>query len=91
MLALPNSRSRIVLALLGLVLFGASVLKGHELATGPVAEDGLLTSRWFLVGLVELELALGLWLIVGLYPARSWLVVLAAHLGLGTIVPFQCG
>ncbi len=57
---------------LGLILLAAAGLKGHQLATGPVAETDLFTSRWFLIGVVESELLLGLWLLAGPYPRRTW-------------------
>ena len=53
---------RVVLSILLLV---AAALKGHQLATSPLAETGPLTSRWLLIVVVEIELALGLWLLVG--------------------------
>ncbi len=37
----------IVRVALALILLTAAALKGHQLATEPVAETGLLTSRWF--------------------------------------------
>ena len=58
--------------ILALILLTAAALKGHQLATEPVAETGLLTSRWFLIGVVEFELFFGLWLSSGLYPRRTW-------------------
>jgi thiol-disulfide isomerase/thioredoxin len=65
-------RSRIgydvIRILLGLILLTAAALKGHELVTGPTANQGLLTSRWFLITLVECEFVFGLWLLSGLYP-----------------------
>jgi hypothetical protein len=57
-------------ALLGLVLLAAAALKAHQLATDPPLESGLLTSRWTLIGLVELELGLGLCLLLGIYPPQ---------------------
>jgi len=57
---------------LGLLLLIAAALKGHQLATEPVPETGLLTSRWFLIGVVEFELFFGLWLLSGLYPKWTW-------------------
>ena len=58
----------VVRIVLGLVLLVAVALKGHQLATEPVAETGLLTSRWFLIAVVEFELFFGLWLLGGLLP-----------------------
>ena len=52
----------VVRVILGLILLIAAALKAFQLATEPVAESGLLTSRWFLIGGVEFELFFGLWL-----------------------------
>jgi len=62
----------VVRIVLGLILLTAAALKGHQLATGPVAETSLFTSRWFLICVVEFELFFGLWLLSGLYPRRTW-------------------
>ena len=43
--------------ILGLLVLVAAGLKGYQLGTGPVAESGLLTSRWFLSVVVESELS----------------------------------
>lgn len=56
---------------LGVVLLTAAALKGHQLATSLVAAAGILTSRWFLIALVEFEFALGIWLLSGLYQQLS--------------------
>ena len=61
--------------ILGLILLTAAALKGHQLATEPVAETGVLSSRWFLIGGVEFELFFGLWLTSGLQPPRAWQAV----------------
>ncbi len=57
---------------LGLLLLTAAALKGHQLATEPVAETGLLTSRWFLIAVVEFELFFGLWLMADPLPSLKW-------------------
>ncbi len=59
---------------LGVLLLTAAALKGHQLATEPVAETGLLTSRWFLIAVVEFELFFGLWLLAALCPNFNWLL-----------------
>lgn len=68
----------IVRVLVGAVLLVAAGMKGYELATGPVAEKGLLTSRWFLIGVVEFELTLGLLLISGLWKRLAWFLAVAS-------------
>lgn len=89
MLVTSRNRSRLVPAVLGLVLLAASILKAHELATGTVAEDGLLTSRWFRITLVELELALGLWLFSGSYPKQARLAALVVFAGFCLVSLYQ--
>jgi hypothetical protein len=51
----------VVRSVLGLILLSAAALKGQQLATEPVAETSLFTSRWFLICVVEVELFFGLW------------------------------
>ena len=46
--------------ILGLILLTAAALKGQQLATEPVAESSLFTSRWLLICVVEFELFFGL-------------------------------
>jgi hypothetical protein len=53
--------------LLGLTLLAAAALKGHEIATTELLEDSLLSSRWFLVLVVEWEIFFALWLLGGFY------------------------
>ncbi len=57
----------VVRVLLGLVLLTTAGLKGCQLATELTLERGLLTSRWFLIGQVEFELCLGVFLLSRLY------------------------
>ena len=63
--ALPYWAVRIPL---GLFLLTTAGLKAYQLATEPTPESSLLTSRWFLTGVVELELLLGLLLLSNLIP-----------------------
>jgi len=67
---------------LGSVLLTAA-LKGCQLATDRVAETGLLTSRWFLIGIVAFGLFVGLWLLVGGYPKWTWRVAVLCFGGFG--------
>jgi thiol-disulfide isomerase/thioredoxin len=66
----------IVLKVLGLLLLTAAVLKGHELLTVPLANGDLWSWRAFLIFQVEFELALGVWLVSGLFPRLAWLAAL---------------
>jgi len=79
----------VVRIVLGLVLLSAALLKGHQLATEPVAETGLLTSRWFLIGVVEFELVFGLWLWLGLYPRRTWQLALLCFSTFGCVTLYK--
>ncbi len=58
--------------LVGVVLLTAAAMKDYQLATGPVAETSLLTSRWFMITAVEFEWALGLCLVGGLWKRQTW-------------------
>lgn len=53
--------------MLGLVLLAAVALKGHEIATAELHEDSLLSSRWFLILVVEWEIFSALFLLGGFY------------------------
>ncbi len=75
----------VVRIVLGLVLLTAAGLKGHQLATEPVPGTGLLTSRWFLIGVVEFELFFGLWLLFALYPRRTWQAALLCFSGFACV------
>ena len=68
----PMAGFAAVRLVLGLLLLIAASLKGYELATEPVAGQGLLGSRWFLIGLVEVEILLGLWLLSGAAARAAW-------------------
>ena len=65
--------SDIVLKVLGLLLFVAAVLKSHELMTVPVAGKDLWSWRPFLIFQVEFELAMGIWLLSGVFKGFAWL------------------
>ena len=71
--------------LLALLILTAAGLKAHQLATEPVVGTFFADSRLFLICLVELELLLGLWLLVGGYPKASWTVALLSF-GLFAVV-----
>lgn len=63
----------VVLKALGGLLLVAAVLKGHELLTVPVANKDLWSWRPFLICQVEFELALGMWLLSGVFKRLAWL------------------
>lgn len=79
------SLHRIISLVLGGVLITAAALKTHQLAVGSTAENGFFTSRWFSIGLVEFELALGLWLLSGVSPQVSRLAALLTFAGFGAV------
>ena len=68
------NRLRLVVALL---LLTAAALKGYDLANGPVVGSGLLDSRWLLIGVVEMEILFGLWLLANILPKLTWAAALA--------------
>ena len=79
----------VVRALLGLVLLIAAALKGYQLATEPVANNGILTSRWFLIAQVEFELMFGLLLLSGLYKRLMWMVALVCFVGFSLVTLYK--
>jgi len=79
------SRWTVTRTLVGLLLLFAACMKGYELATGPVTNKDLLTTRWFLVLGVEFELALGLALLAGVLPKVTWSVALLCFSGFTVI------
>jgi hypothetical protein len=68
--------SNTLLKLLGILLLIAAVLKGWQLITEPVANNRIWTYRPFLILTVEFELALGIWLLSGLFKKAAWLAAL---------------
>ncbi len=70
---------------LGLLLLTAAALKAHALATGPVPASGLLGSRAFQVAAVEIEVALGLWLVLCVWPRAAWAAALVGFAGFAGI------
>lgn len=80
----------IILRILGLILLVAAALKGRQLLVEPVASNSLWTSRPILILQVEFELALGIWLLSGLFPKAAWLVALGCF-GLFSLITFLKG
>jgi len=68
--------SKIILKVLGILLLTAAVLKGWQLLTEPVANNDIWSYRPFLILTVEFELALGIWLLSGLFKRAAWLATL---------------
>ncbi|NIU14382.1 MAG: hypothetical protein GWN76_10340 [candidate division Zixibacteria bacterium] len=61
---------------LAALLIVAGVLKGWQLLTEPVANNSIWTWRPFMVLQVDIELALGIWLLSGLFKKAAWLTAL---------------
>ena len=68
--------SNIVVKILAIALLIAAVLKGWQLLTEPVANNDIWSYRPFLILTVEFELALGIWLLSGLFKKAAWLATL---------------
>jgi hypothetical protein len=69
--------SNVILKVLGILLLIAAVLKGRQLLTEPVANSDIWSYRPLLILTVELELALAIWLLSGLFKKAAWLGALA--------------
>jgi hypothetical protein len=65
---------------LGCFLLIAAAAKGFQLATEPTAEVSLMTSRWFLIAVVEFEILLGLCLLAGVFAKSVWRITLGCFL-----------
>lgn len=63
----------VVRVVLGLILLAAAALKTHELATRPALDLNILSYRWSLALLVQVQIFLGLWWVSGLYKRLAWL------------------
>ncbi len=70
--------NRIVMTLAGAILIVAALLKSHQLLTEPILADGFWESWLFFVIQIPLELALGIWLMSGLFRKAAWLAGLFA-------------
>ena len=72
---MTDSRTRLAYAVvrcaLGAILLVAAALKAHQLATQPLAEDSVFSSRAVLTLWFEVEIVLGLWLFSGLFPRAA--------------------
>ncbi|MFC1781165.1 MauE/DoxX family redox-associated membrane protein [Planctomycetota bacterium] len=68
--------NNVLLKALGILLLTAAALKGWQLMNEPVANNNIWSSRWFLIMTVEFELALGIWLLSGLFKKAAWLASL---------------
>jgi hypothetical protein len=87
---LPRLPYSLVSRLLGLLLIGAGVLKCFGLGVNPVAPSGVFSSPAFQIGLIQVEVVLGVWLLWGRNPISSWISALVTFTSF-TIVSFYLG
>jgi len=78
-----------VRVVLGLVLAAAAAMKAYELGTEPVLHTGFLWSRPLLIALVECELLFAAWLLSGLRPRLTWLLLLLCFSGFACVTLYQ--
>ncbi|MFO0811222.1 MAG: DUF1573 domain-containing protein [Gemmataceae bacterium] len=69
----------------GGLLIVAAALKGYELLFGPPPEGGILQARWLQFLLIELEAALGAWLISGYRRRLAGIVAVACFAAFATV------
>ncbi len=69
--------SNAVIKLLGVLLLTGAALKGWQLLTEPMANNDIWTNRTFLIFTVEFEIALGIWLLSGLFKKAAWLATIS--------------
>lgn len=75
--------------ILGVLLLTAAALKGFAIATRPVIQTGLLTSRPFLIILVESEFLLGAILLFGIFRAASRIVAILMFVSFACVTGYR--
>lgn len=70
---------------LAALLIFSGAFKAHQLATEPVAETSMLTSRWFLLLIIHCEWILAAWLLAGIYRRVAWWSTLVAFSVFATV------
>jgi len=65
--------NRIIMTLAGLLLILAGALKMHQMLTEPIMSKGFWESWQFNILQIPLELALGIWLLGGVFRKMAWL------------------
>ena len=63
-----------LLKLLGVLLLAAAMLKGRQLLVEPSISNSIWPYRPFQILTVELELAIGIWLLSGLFKKAAWII-----------------
>jgi uncharacterized membrane protein YphA (DoxX/SURF4 family) len=79
----------LVLIPLGAVLVVAALLKAHDLGSQELSNTTVVSSRWFLVGYVLFELAVGLSLLSGVHPRLVRVLALVMFLVLLEIALYR--
>jgi hypothetical protein len=69
--------NNILLKVLGILLLTGAAMKGWQLLTEPMANKDIWSYRPFLIFVIEFEIALGIWLLSGLFKKAAWLAILA--------------
>ena len=85
-----KSASDIVMKLLGILLLTAATLKGWQLLTEPMTNNDIWTNRTFLIFTVDLEIALGIWLLSGLLKKAAWLATIS-YLSMFSVITIYKG
>ena len=76
--SLVKKANKIVMAIAGVVLIIASILKAHQLLTEPIISMGFWESWLFFVIQIPLEMGLGIWLLCGLFRKAAWLIAVVS-------------
>ncbi len=73
-----KTANKVVMAVVGIVLVIASILKIHQLLTEPIVSLSFWESWEFFLIQIPLELGLGIWLLCWLFRKAAWLVAVFA-------------
>ena len=68
--------NNILLKALAVLLLTGAIMKGWQLLTEPMSNKDIWTNRAFLILTVEFEIALGIWLLSGLFKKGAWLAAI---------------
>ena len=96
--SVPNTGWNIARIIAASLLLFAAATKCHQCSTGPLPGNGLFSSRWFVMCLVEAEWLGAVVLFSSLLPKQAWAVTLACFsvftlvsLGKGLLGEASCG
>jgi hypothetical protein len=79
----------LILRSVGALLLVTAGLKGYQAVTEPMAGSDIWTSRNFLILMVEFELAMGIWLVSGLFKKLAWLAGVFAFVGFSGVTLYK--